>query len=55
MTFKAIRIDKDDGGQRAAYVQMSDDELMGGDVEIEIAHSTLNYKDGLAITGEGRG
>ena len=53
VTFKAIRIDKDDGGQQAAYVQMSDDELMDGDVDIEIAHSTLNYKDGLAITGRG--
>jgi acrylyl-CoA reductase (NADPH) len=53
VTFKAIRVDKDDGGQRASYVQMSDDELMGGDVDIEITHSTLNYKDGLAITGKG--
>jgi acrylyl-CoA reductase (NADPH) len=53
VTFNAIRIEKDDGGQRAAYVEMSDDELMDGDVDIEIAHSTLNYKDGLAITGKG--
>jgi len=51
--FNAIRIDKDDGGQRAGYVEMSTDELMNGDVEIEITHSTLNYKDGLAITGKG--
>lgn len=53
LTFKAIRIDKDDGGQHAAYVEMSADELMYGDVCIEITHSTLNYKDGLAITGKG--
>jgi len=53
VTFNAIRIDKDDGEQRAAYVEMSDDELMDGDVDIEITHSTLNYKDGLAITGKG--
>ena len=51
--FNAIRIDKDDGEQRAAYVEMSDDELMDGDVDIEITLSTLNYKDGLAITGKG--
>jgi acrylyl-CoA reductase (NADPH) len=52
-SFNAIRIDKDDAGQRAAYVAMTDAELMDGDVEIEISHSTLNYKDGLAITGKG--
>ena len=52
-TFNAIRIDKDDGGQRAGYVKMSADDLMDGDVDIEITHSTLNYKDGLAITGRG--
>ena len=52
-TFNAIRIDKDEAGQRAAYVEMTDAELMDGDVEIAITHSTLNYKDGLAITGKG--
>ena len=53
-TFTAIRIDRDDGaGQHAAYVAMTDAELMDGDVEIDITHSTLNYKDGLAITGRG--
>ncbi len=53
VTFNAIRIDRDDGGQRAAYVKMSDNALMDGDVDIEITHSTLNYKDGLAIRGRG--
>ncbi|ARN80594.1 MDR family oxidoreductase [Methylocystis bryophila] len=52
-TFSAIRIDRDEAGQRAAYVVMHDAELMNGDVEIEITHSTLNYKDGLAITSKG--
>ncbi len=51
--FKAIRIDRDDAGQHAAYVEMTDADLMDGDVEVDITHSTLNYKDGLAITGEG--
>ena len=51
--FNAIRIDRDDAGQHAAYAKMSDVELMDGDVQIEISHSTLNYKDGLAITGRG--
>ena len=51
--FHAIRIDKDDAGQHAAYIAMTDAELMDGDVEIAITHSTLNFKDGLAITGKG--
>ena len=52
-SFNAIRIDGDDAEQYAGYVEMTDVELMDGDVEIEITHSTLNYKDGLAITGRG--
>ena len=52
-TFNVIRIDKDDAGEHACYAEMSDVELMDGDVEIEITHSALNYKDGLAITGRG--
>lgn len=51
-TFKAIRIDKDKRGQRSAYVEMDETELMDGDVDIDVTHSTINYKDGLAITGK---
>jgi len=53
MSFEAIRIDKDDAGYRAAYVVMDDADLMPGDVDIDLTHSTINYKDGLAITGKG--
>lgn len=53
MSFEAIRIDKDDAGYRAGYVVMDDADLMPGDVEIDVTHSTINYKDGLAITGKG--
>ena len=53
ISFNAIRIDKDEAVQRVAVVAMTDSELMDGDVEIAITHSTLNYKDGLAITGKG--
>jgi acrylyl-CoA reductase (NADPH) len=49
--FKAIRIDKDHEGHRAAYVDCDETELMEGDVDVTIDHSTINYKDGLAITG----
>ncbi len=53
MSFKAIRIDKGDAGYRAGYVVMEDADLMPGDVDIDVTHSTINYKDGLAITGRG--
>ncbi len=50
-TFKAIRIDKTDEGQRAAVVAFDEGDLMEGDVDVRVSHSTINYKDGLAITG----
>jgi acrylyl-CoA reductase (NADPH) len=53
MSFEAIRIDKDDAGYHAGYAVMDDADLMPGDVDIDITHSTINYKDGLAITGKG--
>jgi len=53
MSFEAIRIDKDDAGYRAGYVVMDGGDLMPGDVDIDVTHSTINYKDGLAITGKG--
>ncbi len=52
-TFEAIRIDKDEQGYRAAYADFDDSELMDGDVDVDVTHSTVNYKDGLAITGKG--
>ena len=52
MSFKAIRIEKTDAGQSVGIVDMHDSELMDGDVTVKISHSTLNYKDGLAITGK---
>lgn len=52
-TFQAIRIDKDEEGYRAAYVELDDRELMDGDVDVAVTHSTVNYKDGLAVTGKG--
>ena len=50
-TFKAIRIDKADKGTTAALVQFDEAELMEGDVTVRVEWSTLNYKDGLAVTG----
>ena len=51
-TFKAIRIDKAEKGTTAALTQFDDAELMEGDVTIRVEWSTLNYKDGLALTGK---
>jgi acrylyl-CoA reductase (NADPH) len=51
-SFKAIRIDKTDQGHTVALVDFDDRELMDGDVTVRISHSTVNYKDGLAITGK---
>lgn len=51
-TFKAVRVDKDDAGYRAAFAEFDEGELMEGDVTVRVTHSTVNYKDGLAITGK---
>jgi acrylyl-CoA reductase (NADPH) len=52
MTFKAIRVDKTEAGQRVGFVEMDDSELMDGDVTVRVTHSTVNYKDGLALSGK---
>ncbi|MCG2625065.1 oxidoreductase [Bradyrhizobium sp. WYCCWR 13023] len=51
-TFKAIRIDKADKGTTVALTQFDEAELMDGDVTVRVEWSTLNYKDGLALTGK---
>ncbi len=52
-SFKALLISKDDGGQRADWADLTEADLMEGDVTVRVSHSTLNYKDGLAVTGKG--
>jgi len=51
-TFKAIRIDKSEAGTQAAFADFDDADLMDGDVTVRVTHSTVNYKDGLAVTGK---
>jgi acrylyl-CoA reductase (NADPH) len=51
-TFKAIRIDKADKGTTAALAQFDEADLMEGDVTVRVEWSTVNYKDGLAVTGK---
>jgi acrylyl-CoA reductase (NADPH) len=50
--FKALVIEKNDGAQSITLKNLSDSDLMDGDVTIRVSHSTVNYKDGLAITGK---
>ena len=49
--FNGILIDKDDSGYRASLQQIDEAQLPEGDVTVRVAYSTLNFKDGLAITG----
>jgi len=51
--FKGIVIDKADGTYGARVRDIDESELPPGDVTVDVQYSTLNYKDGLAITGKG--
>ena len=52
-TFRALLVNRDEAKrQSVAFVAMRPDELMQGDVVVRVSHSTVNYKDGLAITGK---
>jgi acrylyl-CoA reductase (NADPH) len=51
MTFRALRLFKTDAGQETKLLDLSDNDLMDGDVDVRVEYSTINYKDGLALTG----
>lgn len=51
-SFEALLISKGETGQSAAWTQLTEADLMAGDVTVRVTHSTVNYKDGLAITGK---
>ena len=52
-SFKAIVVTKTDSGTAAALTNFDDDQLMDGNVTLRPEWSSLNYKDGLAVTGKG--
>jgi acrylyl-CoA reductase (NADPH) len=52
-TFKAIVIDKGEAGQTVRLADFDEKDLMEGDVTVRVEWSTVNCKDGLAITGKG--
>jgi acrylyl-CoA reductase (NADPH) len=49
--FRAILIGKTEKGQKLDFVTLGAADLMPGDVTVAVEHSTVNYKDGLAVTG----
>jgi len=51
-TFKAIVIDKAEAGQTVRLTDFDEKDLMEGDVTVRVEWSTVNYKDGLAVTGK---
>jgi acrylyl-CoA reductase (NADPH) len=51
-TFRAIVIDKAEAGQTVRLTDFDEKDLMDGDVAIAVEWSTLNYKDGLALSGK---
>ena len=53
-TFRALVVEESGGVRRAILRDVPVTELPAGDVLVRIAYSTLNYKDGLAVTGKGK-
>jgi acrylyl-CoA reductase (NADPH) len=51
-TFNAIVIDKAESGQSVKLTDFDEKDLMDGDVTVAVEYSTVNYKDGLAVTGK---
>jgi NADPH:quinone reductase-like Zn-dependent oxidoreductase len=50
--FRALLVTKDGDRHSAAVTELTDADLMERDVTVAVEHSTVNYKDGLAITGK---
>src|SRR5687767_10007085 len=51
-SFQAVVVEKTHDGQKVEFRQFDESDLMDGDVTVRVTHSTLNYKDGLALTGK---
>ena len=51
--FNAILVEKDNEASRARLASLDESQLPDGNVLVDVEYSTLNYKDGLAITGRG--
>lgn len=53
-TFRAFRIHGGESGHRSGIETLSLDDLSPGEIVVEVVHSSVNYKDALAGTGEGK-
>ena len=53
-SFRAFRINEEDGNIVAGFQELSVDDLTEGNVVVRVSHSTINYKDALAATGSGK-
>ncbi len=53
-TFKALVVDQKEGSTLVEIQNLQPEALPEGDVLVSVAYSTLNYKDGLAVTGQGK-
>ena len=51
-SFQALVASKAEKGPTLAWKELAESELMDGDVLVRVSHSTVNYKDGLALTGK---
>lgn len=54
MQRKALVVERNETGTQAAVRTLRPEDLPDGDVEVEVAYSSLNYKDALAVTGRGK-
>lgn len=54
MTFTALVLEESDGKVRSSLQRLDEAKLPAGDVTVRVSHSTLNYKDGLILSGLGR-
>lgn len=52
MTFRGLLLTKDDDGVHAAITDIDESQLPDHDVTIDVSHSTVNYKDGMAVMGK---
>jgi acrylyl-CoA reductase (NADPH) len=50
--FRALMVHKGDAGMTVDWHTLAIDDLMLGDVTVQVSHTTINYKDALALTGK---
>jgi acrylyl-CoA reductase (NADPH) len=51
-SFTALLVSKQEDRQSVALTELTEADLMDGEVTVSVEHSTVNYKDGLAVTGK---